>query len=204
MSTLKDYNVHPGSIFYLVIILCAVPENLDHVVFDFHWGLPPGRNRDYLDVTVFVYSGGSCLGYINHRHPERYFCRGVKHSGHADINRFKREGHQRVDVLLKSIPVEVDKLVFTLSAYASSSISAYPYSRLQFYDVKFPDKQLCDDEMNHVKHCESVIFCCLSKERGGLWKNLSLKEGASGFTKNYGPLKLGILRLIRGGFLDFE
>mgnify|MGYP002803909615 FL=1 len=201
MLTLKDHNVPPESKLHLIIVLWAVPDELDNVVFDFYWGLPLGRSKDYLDVSVLVYSGSSNLGVIYYRDPRLSICPGVVHSGPADMYYSRREGRHQVKVNLKTVPDYVDKLVFTLSAWRSSSISEYPYYRLNFYDVNYPDKQLCSDKVDvRLKVYRSVIMCCLSK-KNGRWEVIDMKKGSGGFTRNYYPLKQEIETLIRNGLL---
>ena len=195
---LKDHSVPPNSTVHLIVVLCAVPDDLNEVVFDFYWGLPPGRSKDYLDVSVFVYSGRSELGVINYYKPYLYGCSGVRHSGPADMDYFKREGRHQVTVSLKSVPHHVDKLVFTLSAWRSSTIAEYPYYRLRFYDVNFPDKQLCSDKVDHLEHYRSIIMCCLSK-KNGMWEAIGIRKGSDGFTRDYFPLRMEIERLLRYG-----
>ena len=201
MLTLKDHNVPPESKLHLIIVLWAVPDELDNAVFDFFWGLPPGRNKDYLDVSVLVYSGRENLGIINYQNPYLDNCPGVEHSGPAKMYPHKREGRHQVVVNLKAVPHNVDKLVFTLSAWGSGSISKYPYYRLNFYDVNYPDKQLCSDKVDvHLQVYKSVIMCCLSK-KNGRWEAIDMKKGSRGFTRNYSPLKREIETLIRYGLL---
>ncbi|XP_028413427.1 uncharacterized protein LOC114536292 isoform X2 [Dendronephthya gigantea] len=199
MLTLRDHKVPPESKLHLIIVLCAVPDELENAVFDFFWGLPHGSNKDYLDVSVLVYSGRENLGVINYRYRYLDSCPGVKHSGPAKMNHHKREGRQHVQLNLKSVPHNVNKLVFTLSAWASANVSSYPYYRLNFYDVNFPDQQLCNDEVDvHLKDYRSIIMCCLSKNNGK-WEVIDMKVGCRGrgFTRNYGPIKREIGTLIK-------
>ena len=201
MLTLKDHKVPSESKLHLIIVLWAVPDELENAVFDFYWGLPYGRDKDYLDVSVLVYSGRTNLGVIYYRDPYLSLCPGVVHSGPADMYHYKREGRHQVTVNLKTVPHHVDKLVFTLSAWRSSSISEYPYYRLNFYDVNYPDKQLCSDKVDvRLKVNKSIIMCCLSK-KNGIWEVIDMKKGSDGFTRNYYPLKREIETLIRDGFL---
>ena len=201
MLTLIDHKVPPESKLHLIIVLCAVPDELEKAVFDFYWGLPHGRSRDFLDVSVFVYSGTSNLGVIYYRNRRLDFCPGVEHSGPAEMYYIRREGRHQVNVNLRTVPHNVDKLVFTLSAWASANISEYPYYRLDFHDVNFPDQQLCSDQVD-VRHraYKSMIMCCLSK-KNGRWEVIDMKKGSDGFTRNYYPLKREIEALIRDGLL---
>lgn len=201
LLTLSDHNIPPESKLHLIIVMCAVPDELDSAVFDFHWGLPHGKSKDYLDVSVLVYSGSVNLGVIFYYKPYLRDCPGVKHSGRAHMNYGLREGRQRVTLNLKIVPQHVDKLVFTLSAWGSANISSYPYYGLNFYDVNFPDKQLCSDTVDvHLKNYESIIMCCLLK-KNGRWEVVEVKKGSAGYTKNYRPLKREIGTLIQYGYI---
>ena len=201
MLTLKDHNVPPESKLHLIIVLWAVPDELDNAVFDFYWGLPPGRRYDYLDVSVLVYNGRSNVDVIYYRHPRSSLCPGVEHSGPADMDFYKDEGRHQVKVDLKAVPHYIDKLVFTLSAWRASSMSEYPYYRLNFYDVNHPDKQLCSAKVDvHLQVYKSVIMCCLSR-KNGKWEVIDMKKGSDGFTRNYSPLKRVTEALIGQGLL---
>ena len=193
---LEDFKIPPNSTLYLIIKLCDVPDDLDELVFDFCWGLPRGIQKDYLDVSVFVYSGQSRVGTILWRNRSIPDCPGVTHSGPADMDYTKREGRHRVDIALKSVPSHIDKIVFTLSAWRSSSASAYPFRRLRFYDVDCPDQELCSDDMNGLLHNESIIMCNLSRKKGR-WSVIEVKCGAEGCTKSLTPLEEKIQELIR-------
>lgn len=200
LLTLKDHKVPANSTVHLIIVLCAVPDALDEVVFDFYWGLPYGRAYDYLDVSVLVYSGTTNLGVIFYRRPSLVVCPGVQHSGRADMDYHAREGRHQVKVKLKTVPHHVDRLVFTLSAWAAGTISEYPYYRLNFYDVNFPDHPLCNPKVDvNRKNEKSIIMCCLSK-RNGMWEVIDIKRESGGFTRNYYPLQQKTEMLIRGGY----
>ncbi|CAB4045369.1 Hypothetical predicted protein, partial [Paramuricea clavata] len=109
--------------------------------------------------------GESNVGTIYFRNRSIYDCPGVRHSGPADMDYTKGEGHHRVDISLKSVPRHIDKIVFTLSAWRSSSVSAYRFRRLRFYDVDFPDQELCSDDISGLVHNESIIMCCLPRKQ---------------------------------------
>ena len=194
--TLEDFNIPSNSTLQLIVKLCDVPDDLDELVFDFCWGLPRRQQKDYLDVSVFVYSGESNVGTIYFRNRSINDCPGVRHSGPADMDYTKGEGHHRVDISLKSVPRHIDKIVFTLSAWRSSSVSAYRFRRLRFYDVDFPDQELCSDDISGLVHNKSIIMCCLSRKKGK-WRVFSLKCGAEGCTKKFAPLREKIQELIQ-------
>ena len=202
--TLEDFDIPPNSTLQLIIKLCDVPDNLEQLVFDFCWGLPRRQQKDYLDVSVFVYSGKSHVGTIYWRNRSISECPGVEHSGPADMDYTKGKGRHRVDISLKSVPGHIDKIVFTLSAWRSSSVSAYPFRILRFYDVNFPDqdKPLCSDDISSLLHHESIIMCYLSKDWTGKWSVISLKCGAEGCTKSLSRLQEEIQKLVRRGLIN--
>ena len=193
----------PNSTLYLIILLYAVPEGLDHVIFDLYWGYPDTqtwRRRDFLDASVFLYSGSEYVDVVNFRHSISYHClNAVQHSGYAQMDDDERLGHQKITVFIKSIPAKIDNLIFTLSAYRSSNISKYRKPSVKFFDKNFPDKQLCSDEMSRAANSQAIIMCSLSR-KNGVWHAVSLKIPASGNVNNYDPLKTEIVRLIRMGY----
>ncbi|XP_046855403.1 uncharacterized protein LOC124448402 [Xenia sp. Carnegie-2017] len=198
VMTLKDYNIPPNSTVHLIIVLYAIPDDLEEVVFNFCWKIPDNRRCDFLDVSVFAYNNDKNLGLVYYNERISSKLPGIVHSGPARIRH--RIGHQHVNVNLKKIPDHVHKLVFTLSASRSSSISAYPYYRLQFYDINYPDRQLIDAEVDmQLKDHKSIIMCCLSRITGP-WEVIEVKEGSRGSAKGCRPLKDTIKSLIRQGF----
>lgn len=154
-----------------------------------------------MDVSVFVYSGKSHIDTIYWRNRSTSDCPGVTHSGPADMDYTNGKGHHKVDISLTSVPRHIDKIVFTLSAWRSNSVSAYPFRRLRFYNVNFPDQELCSDEMGALLHHESIIMCYLSRNRKGKWSVTSLKCGAEGCTKFLSKLREEIEGLIRRGLI---
>ena len=185
----------------LIILLCAVPDELDNVIFDIYWGYPDTQTRkgSYLDASVFLYSGKEYLSVVDFRHRRSDRRNAVTHSGYAEKDDDERLFHQKITVSIKSLPAEIDNLIFTLSAYNSANISKYRKPSVQFFDAKFPDKQLCSDEMSHATNNQAIVMCSLSRKNGA-WHAVSLKSPASGNAKNYEPLKTKIVSLIKKGY----
>ena len=195
---IKDYDIQPNSTLYLLVLLYAIPEDFDEVIFDLFWGYPQ-RGKDYLDASVFLYSGSEFVEFVDYNNRTGKLCSAVTHSGDKMDNK-KRLGHHTINVSIKSIPVYINKLVFTLSAWNSPNISKYPNPSLKFFDAKFPDRQLCSDEMSDAAHSQAIIMCCLTK-RGGGWQVFSLKHLSAGNAMNYTPLKKKIVNLIEKGHI---
>ena len=201
-SKLKDYSVPPNSTLYLIILLYEVPEELDDVIFDLYWGYPVTQTwgRDFLDASVFLYSGLEYVDLIDFRHSVSYRCPGaIRHSGYADRDEEKRLFNQTISVSIKSLPAKIDNLIFTLSAWNSPNISEYRKPSVKFFDANYPDKQLCTDEMSRAADSQAIIMCSLSR-KNGQWHAVSLKSPASGNAKNYKPLKTEIVNLIENGY----
>ena len=170
-----------------------ISDNLDHAVFDLFWGYP-SRGLDFLDASALIYSGMSYQGLVDWRH-----CgfMGVSHSGDV-MDDSKRFGHQIIDVKLKSLPSNIDKLFLTLSAWNSPNISKYRNPSLLFFDAKEPTKQLCSDQMQHATYSQAIIMCSLSKINGA-WKVFSLRKPSAGNAMNYSPLQQTINGIILQG-----
>ena len=193
LATLQDYAVQPFSTLHLIVVLYEISESLDHVIFDLFWGYPT-RGRDYLDASVLIYSGMWFHGVVDYH---RSLVSGVSHSGDV-MDDVKRLGHHTIDVKLKSLPAAVDKLFFTLSAWSSPNISKYKKPSLRFFDAKEPNKQLCNDQMQHAAYSQAVIMCSLSKINGA-WKVFSLRKLSAGNAMDYSPLQQTIGGIIAQG-----
>ena len=197
---LKDYQVPHNATLSLMVLLYAIPEGLDNVIFNLCWEFPPNqtrRKKKFLDSSVFIYSGSECLGIVDYKNTRSIICpRAIRHSGNAMMDFRNEISYNRIDVSLKAIPEHVDKLVFTLSAFNSLNLSKYPNPSLRFYDARYPDKLLCTDEMSHALNSRAIIMCSLSR-KDGEWETISLKSRAAGCAKNYSPLQRKIENLIR-------
>ena len=203
---LKDHNVQPNSRIYLLVLLYAIPDEFDDVIFDLFWGYPDSLlltsanyGRDYLDASVLLYSGSKFVDVIDFSNKSSKLCSGVEHSGDR-MDDTKRLGHHTIDVSIKSLPTHIDKLVFILSAWRSPNISKFRNPSLRFFDAKFPDVQLCSDEMSEVADSQAIIMCCLTNKEN-VWQVFSLKHLSAGNALNYEPLKRNIVSLIAKGYI---
>lgn len=193
LATLQDYCVQPFSTIHLIVVLYEINQTLDNAVFDLFWGYP-SSGVDFLDASVLMYSGSSLQGIVDYRQGS---FNGVSHSGDV-MDNAKCLGHHTIHVQLKSLPGDVNKLFFTLSAFCSPNISRYKNPSLRFFDAKEPNKQLCSDQMGHAAHSQAVIMCSLSKIRG-VWKVFSLRTLSAGNVANYSPLQQTIGDIITKG-----
>lgn len=192
-ATLQDYAVQPFSTLHLIVVLYEINHSLDNAVFDLFWGYP-SSGRDYLDASVLIYSGSFPQGIVDFR--QRAFS-GISHSGDM-MDEANRLGHHTIRVQLKSLPSNINKLFFTLSAWSSPNISKYPNPSLRFFDAKEPNKQLCSDQMGHAAYSQAVIMCSLSKI-DGVWKVFSLRTLSAGNANNYSLLQQTIGGIIAQG-----
>lgn len=139
-----------------------------------------------MDASVLIYSGNELQRISDYKRRMR-FSGAVYHSGDVmdDLNRL---GHHTINVKLKSLPANIDKLFFTLSAWNSPNISMYKNPSLRFFDAKEPNKQLCSDQMQNAAYSQAIIMCSLSKIDGA-WKVFSLRTPSAGNAKDYTPLQ---------------
>ena len=174
------------------MLLYEIPEDYDNVIFDLFWGYPQS-GKDFLDASVLLFRGTDVVEVVDFHHKESR-CSAVTHSGDV-VDDAKKRGHQTIKVSIKSIPSRINRLVFTLSAWNSPSISKYTNPSLNFYDARCPDKQLCDDRMDQVADSQAIIMCCLT-HRNSKWRVVSLKHPSRGNAMDYEPLKNTIVSLI--------
>ncbi|XP_052688510.1 uncharacterized protein LOC128167052 [Crassostrea angulata] len=194
-STLSDNNIPPYATLYLVVLLYAIPEAFDHVVFDLYWGYP-FSGRDYLDASCLLYQGTQFLNLADY---ENRYRNGISHSGDVMDNR-KRIGHHTIHVYLKQIPSNVTHLFFTLSAWSSPNIARYPNPSLKFYEASNREKDLCKTTFTHARNSQAVVMCSVSKNSQGRWEIYESGKLSAGNASNYGPLKSTISNLIKTGY----
>lgn len=194
-STLSDNNIPPYATLYLVVLLYAIPEAFDHVVFDLYWGYP-FSGRDYLDASCLLYQGTHFLNLADYSNRYR---NGISHSGDVMDNR-KRIGHHTIHVYLKQIPSNVTHLFFTLSAWSSPNIARYPNPSLKFYEASNRAKDLCKTTFTHAGNSQAVVMCSVSKNSQGRWEIYESGKLSAGNASNYGPLKSTISNLIKTGY----
>ena len=66
-------------------VLQKIPDDFDHVIFDFSFGFPSYR-RDYLDASALLYNGEEFVQYVGFRTPLRWSSEAygaIVHSGYA-------------------------------------------------------------------------------------------------------------------------
>ncbi|XP_035674620.1 uncharacterized protein LOC118414582 [Branchiostoma floridae] len=195
LATMGDYGVQPHSTVHLIIMLYAIPEHFNHVIFDLFWGYPY-KGRDYLDASCLLFSGTSFIAVIDYGHT--FYHGGViRHSGDV-MDDYNRKGHHTINVKLKEIPSNITHMFFTLSAWSSPNISKYPNPSLRFFEASNKNKQLCSDQMNHAAHSQAIVMCSVSRKTG-VWKIDSLGTLSQGNAMNYDSLKATIRKLIQQG-----
>jgi stress response protein SCP2 len=176
--------------------LYEVPEDFDHVVFDLQYRYPIAEKdgtQYALDASVFFYSGTEFVDLVDYKRRESALCSGVKHIGDKRDSTI-RVGHQKIKVSIKSIPSHINRLVFTLSAYNSRSMSMSPALKLEFFDERFPEEALCDERIKN-RTSQAIIVCFLSK-RGRKWRVIRVDIPSDGNAQNYETLKDSIKELI--------
>lgn len=194
-STLSENNIPPYATLYLVVLLYAIPEAFDHVIFDLYWGYP-FSGRDYLDASCLLYQGTHFLNLADYNN--RYID-GISHSGDVMDNR-KCIGHHTIHVYFKRIPSNVTHLFFTLSAWSCPNIARYPNPSLKFYEADNKEKDLCKTTFTHAGNSQAVVMCSVSKNSQGRWEIYESGKLSAGNASNYAPLKSTISKLIKTGY----
>lgn len=195
LAKLSDYNVKPNSVLILVVVMFAVPDVFDHVVFDLYWGFP-STGLDFLDASCLMFQGKNFRKVVDWR---RRSADAVKHSGDV-IDGVNEIGHHTINVRLKNIPSSVTHLFFTLSAWSSPNISRYRNPSLKFYEADTPNKDLCKTTFTHAGHSRAVIMCSVSRDASGKWKIFESGKLSAGNAGDYDPIVSTIRSLISQGF----
>ncbi|XP_053378324.1 uncharacterized protein LOC128548049 isoform X1 [Mercenaria mercenaria] len=193
---LSDFRCKPNSTLSLVIMLFAVPDKFNHVIFDLYWRFP-STGLDFLDASCLMYNGSvytDCADFSNNN-PNAAVC----HSGDM-IDDKSKTGHHTISIKLKELPASMTHLFFTLSAWDSPDISRYPNPSLKFYEAENPTKDLCQTTFTHARNSEAVIMCSLSRKGNGQWKIFSFGKLSAGNAANYKPLLESIDELFTQAF----
>lgn len=193
--TLSNNNIPPFATLYLVVLLYAIPDAFDHVVFDLFWGYP-SSGRDYLDASCLVYQGTKFLNLADFR---QCGLTGISHSGDV-MDDAKRIGHHTIHVYLKQLPNDVTHLFFTLSAWRSPNIAKYPNPSLKFFEASNTQTDLCKTTFTHAGNSQAVVMCSVSKNSLGTWEIYESGKLSAGNAMNYAPLQNTISNLIKTGY----
>ena len=153
------------------------------------WGYPENR-KDFLDASVFLYSGSKCVDIVDWSNRGSKSCRAVEHCGDTTDNS-RQMGYQIIKVSVKKIPPKINLLVFTLSAWSFENVSTYPNINFKLVDQRCPDKTLCDDKIDDVINSKAIVMCYLFNQ-GGKWTIVSVKRPSDGCAMDYDPLKKNI------------
>ena len=194
LARLSDYNIKPNSMLLLVVVMFAIPDQFNHVVFDLYWGYPVG-GCDFLDASCLMFKGPTFLSVVDYRHRH---INSIQHSGDI-MDDHNRIGHHTINVHLKNIPSNVTHLFFTLSAWTCPNISKYPNPSLKFYEASKPNKDLCKTTFSHAGHSQAVIMCSVSRDMTGRWNIFESGKLSAGNASNYDRLVATIQSLIMQG-----
>ena len=194
---LHEYNIQPNITIHLVVLMFAIPDRFDHVIFDLYWGYPEDGSR-FLDASCLVFNKKKIIHFLDYRRRPG-LNDAIIHSGDAKMDDANRTGHQTIDVFLKKLPEEVTHLFFMLSAFLKSSMETYPNPSLKFFEASDTKKDLCKTTFTHAKHSQAVIMCSMSRSDAG-WEIYESGKLSKGNAANYRPLVRSIRGLMDEGF----
>lgn len=191
LMKLEDYNVQPFATVHLMILLYAIPQNFNHVIFDLFWGYP-SHGADFLDASCLIFAGKYHTATVDYAR-RSYNSNAIWHSGDV-MDDSKRIGHHTIEVQLKNIPSNVTHLYFTLSAWNSPSIAHYPNPSLKFFEASNKQKDLCKTTFTEARYSQAVIMCSVSRSEGQ-WSIFESGKLSAGNANNYSPLIKAITEL---------
>ncbi|XP_060561270.1 uncharacterized protein LOC132721041 [Ruditapes philippinarum] len=187
ITTLSHFGIKANTALYLIIRLYTFPNELDEVVFylswEYHSKSKMERNRDFLDVSCFVYGSEEFQYLCDERmqSPKNW----IKHSGHKMDEKMKK-GHQTIEVSLKKIPSDAQNIFFSLSTFNSKDISAFKGPSIKLYKKGKPSQCLCERTFQTKKDSlQALLMCSVSRNDDGNWEVTELGKPCKGNVKEY-------------------
>lgn len=188
LKLLSDYAVPKGSTIHLMVLLYAIPDYMDNVIFDLSWGYP-SSGRDFLDATCFSYSNSTHRGTVNYDNkvwPST--ATSIEHSGDG-MDDTNARGYHTIAVSLKKVPDYVTHLLFALSVWSNPSIALFRSPILRFYDAANKGKDLCNTSLSDASDSEAVVMCFVARKKSKKgWEIFESGQLSSGNSMNYDPL----------------
>ena len=177
-----------------MVLLYAVPDHLDKVVFDLSWGYPT-TGRDFLDACADIFKGQEWIGFVDFDAKKlRIAPEAVVHSGDM-MDDYHRRGHHVIKVSLKKIPARVTHIFFTLCTWKSPTISRYPNPSMKFYEESNPSHMLCTEQISKAGNRQAIVMCSLMRS-GSQWLVHSNGTPSDGNNFKYEPILLTVQKLI--------
>ncbi|XP_052813680.1 uncharacterized protein LOC128240816 [Mya arenaria] len=194
-AKLADFKVAPNCTINLLVLLYAVPDNLNDVVFDLGWDFPSHGNV-WLDAIIFFYANKTFINYADYRESKQTPLPGIRHTG--DVwDRINRKGHQVIYLTLKSIPSNITHMFLLLSAY-EGTLQRFPKPYISFYETSNRSKDLCRTTIQHALSAKTVIMCYMTK-RSGRWELFESGKLCGGHIWDHAPMKTVVEDLIAQG-----
>ena len=194
---LKDFGIERGATVHMMILMYAIPDHLDHVIFDLSWNYPTS-GRDFLDASCLIFNNNNYLGTVNYISGEwPGEIKAIQHSGDG-MDDANQKGFHTMDIFLKKVPAEVTHLFFALSVWTTPSMSHFKSPALRFYDAAKKEKDLCSTSLVHAANSEACVMCYVKRKPKG-WDIFESGHLSDGNANNYDPLKETIQKVISGG-----
>jgi len=172
-----------------MVLLYSISKELsiNALTFDLYWGYPQSGG-DFLDGTCMLYTANSQL-YRTFDYNSRNFADipNMSHSGDV-MDSVNQRGHHRITANLTSIPRNVTKLYFVLSAFRSPNIGCFPNPSFKMFDPSYPDIQLCSYTIRSATTSKAVIMCVVEKSEEGNWNIFEIGKLSDGSVWNYTPI----------------
>ncbi|GES88827.1 hypothetical protein RCL_jg16577.t1 [Rhizophagus clarus] len=191
-NPLSDYSLAPESHIQLMVLLYSISKELsiNALTFDLFWGYP-STGSDFLDGTCMLYTG---IGSDSQHHRTFDYSAtrfsdipNISHSGDI-MDHVNQRGHHCITANLASMPPEVTKLYFILSAYNSPNIGCFPNPSFNMFDPANPDTQLCSYTIQSAADSQAVIMCVVEKNDINSWNVFEIGKLSAGNAMNYQPI----------------
>eukprot|EP00045_Choanoeca_perplexa_P007363 m.66202 g.66202 ORF g.66202 m.66202 type:complete len:363 (+) comp14044_c0_seq4:166-1254(+) len=196
------YHLEDGASLSAVAQLAEVEKGVRRLRFDLQWDNPRGK-VDYLDGSCFLYARQDCLWFVDYsfkRNPEEAEGQhAAKHGGDQ-----KRGGGWThiIEVDTTHIPDQVTHLFFSLSAYRSPTIGAFPNPGVKIFEP------LADGDVRHLGgyHIEragdqqAVVMCAMYRGHLG-WRVVEVEKFCTGNVREYDGILACCKRIVTEGLL---
>ncbi|RIA95138.1 hypothetical protein C1645_872984 [Glomus cerebriforme] len=189
---LSDYSIVAESHIQLMVLLYSISKELsiNALTFDLFWGYPK-TGGDFLDGTCMLYTGtgSNSKHYRTFDYNTRNFIDvpNMSHSGDV-MDNINQRGHHRITANLASMPHNVTKLYFILSAFNSPNIGCFPNPSFKMFDPSYPEIQLCSYTIRSAATSKAVIMCIVEKSEKGDWNIFEIGKLSDGNVWNYTPI----------------
>jgi stress response protein SCP2 len=202
---LAKYQLDGGDILTAVALLVEVDTGVQRLRFELQWDNPQGK-EDYLDGSCFLYEHANFVKVVDfqHRHSgiEARNDRGEYAATHTGDKRLDKGWSHGIEVLTSAIPAHVTHLFFSLSAYSSPTIGAFPNPGVEIFEpmVDGAVRPLGGYGIERAGDQQAVVMCAMYRRPLG-WRVAEVEQFCAGNAKEYAGILATCQGIVTNGLL---